>query len=84
MVYGGTAEQLQAYSINTLPPNGLWIELRKGLNFRQSVIEPNAEGENKITKMTIRFEFRGDNPDGEKKINDFVQVGQREGTLWTK
>jgi mitochondrial chaperone BCS1 len=74
VIYGGTAEQLQAYSITTLPPNGIWIELRPGLSFRQSTIEPNQEGESKITKNTIRFEFRGDNPDGEKKVDAFIQV----------
>lgn len=74
MVYGSTAEQLQAYSITSLPPNGIWIDLRPGLSFRQSTIEPNQEGESKITKNTIRFEFRGNNPDGEKKVDEFIQV----------
>lgn len=73
MVYGGTVEQLQLYSISTLPQNNVWIELKPGLHFRQQTIEPNQEGENKITKNTIRFEFKGDNPDGQKKVDSFIQ-----------
>jgi hypothetical protein len=74
MVYGSSAEQLLQYSVCTLPPNGMWIDLRPGLSFLQELLEPNQEGENKIQKTTIKFSFRGDNPDGEKKIDQFIQV----------
>lgn len=74
MVYGNSADQLLMYSICTLPPTDVWIDLRPGLTFMQQILEPNQEGENKISKTTIKFQFRGDNPNGEEIINKFIQV----------
>ena len=72
MEYGSTVEQLEQYQVSTLPQFGAWIVLREGLRFRQLLIEPNSEGEEKIKKTTIRFEFEGLNPDGTKLIDTFI------------
>ena len=49
VVYGSTVEQLKAYSINTLPEEDQWIEIRPGLFFMQQTIteDKNGEGEKK-------------------------------------
>jgi SpoVK/Ycf46/Vps4 family AAA+-type ATPase len=76
MEYGSTVEQLEQYRVSTLPQDNEWIDIRKGLRFCQSVLEPDSDeggkSEGKIKKTTIRFEFEGENPGGSKLIDDFV------------
>ena len=73
--YGSTAEQLEQYAINTLPPNDVWVDLRTNLSFRQSNKEDESDGkEAKVNKNVIRFEFRSQGKDGEKIIDEFIQV----------
>jgi len=50
--YGSTAEQLEQYAINTLPPNDVWVDLRTNLSFRQSNKEDESDGkEARLIKM---------------------------------
>ena len=72
MEYGSTVEQLEQYQVSTLPQYGAWIKLDKALRFRQTIIEPNSEGEEKIKKTTIRYDFEGENPGGAQIIDDFI------------
>lgn len=72
MEYGSTVEQLEQYKVATLPQHGAWIDVAKGLRFRQTLIEPNEEGQDKIKKTTIRFEFEGVNPGGAERIDKFI------------
>ena len=77
MEYGSTVEQLEQYQVSTLPQYEEWIDLRKGLRFCQSIIEPDDDRKGsandvKINKMTIRFEFEGENPGGAKLIDTFI------------
>jgi hypothetical protein len=72
MEYGSTVEQLEQYNVSTLPQYGTWIKLRPRLRFRQTLIEPNSEGEEKIKKTTIRYDFEGENPGGDKVIDEFI------------
>jgi len=73
MEYGNTAEQLQGYSVNTLPPEEVWIELRPGLKFMQSIEEEEGDSKKKVTKLEIIYTFKASGKDAEKRIDDFIQ-----------
>ena len=69
--YGTTADQLEQYSVNTLPPDDVWIDLRPNLKFKQYT-EDDDDGKKKeknIIKATTYFKFRSSGPDAEKTID---------------
>lgn len=76
MVYGGTAEQLKAYKINSSPPFGTWISLRDKLQYRRIRDDEEEGGEkNKSAapKVTITFQFMCKGAGGDKVIDAFIE-----------
>jgi len=76
MVYGSSADQLKQYSIISLPPNDVYVELEPGLSYMQVFhdgSEEDREGKKNVVKNSIVFHFKASNPDGEKKIDAFIQ-----------
>lgn len=78
MVYGSTADQLSAYSINIIPPSGRWITLRENLEFMQELDEENPENNKEgqaqgPRKNITRYHFRVLKKHGEELIENFIQ-----------
>ncbi len=81
MVYGSTADQLNQYSVNVLPPNNQWVVLKSDkanyLEFMQSSNEEENDGdkkENVPRKNVTVFHFKTTKDCGEKVIDSFIKV----------
>lgn len=78
MEYGSTHEQLKAYAPMTVPPVDEWVDVEKEkgkeVKFKEAVYrEDEEDGEKKkIEKKNRVFMFQAENPDGGKKIDDFI------------
>lgn len=74
--YGSTVEQLQQYSVNTLPPRDIWITLRPGLEFKQmyDTDEGSNKKEDRVSKESLSYFFRSKGPNAAQTIDTFLQA----------
>eukprot|EP00904_Undaria_pinnatifida_P012125 jgi/Undpi1/8042/HiC_scaffold_24.g10514.m1 len=69
-VYGGTSEQLKAYSINVTPPKKAWVPLTDGVFFFQPRTRARRLARCETAKVT--FMFASNKADGDLRIQDFM------------